>query len=122
VLRGFGLSELHGSKCLKNNGINQFSKCEKEKLSTSGFRVSESHDFKSQTSNTNNFPKCERERVGPTFRDFENSGFRVSGFQVPKHRIQQSLNFKSNWMWDPLLRDFGFWDFEIYKHMVHKHK
>jgi hypothetical protein len=121
-LQGFGLSELRGFKCLNNNVINQFLKCEKEKLSTLGFRVSESHDFKSQTSNTNNFMKCERGRVGPTFQDFENSGFGVSGFQVPKHRVQQSPNFEINKMWDPLLRDFGFWDFEIYKHMVHKQK
>ena len=122
ALRGLELSELRGFKCLNNIGINQFPKCKKEKLSTSGFWVSESRDFKSQTSNTNNFLKCERGRVGPAFWDFENSGFRVSGFQVPKHHIQQSPNFESNRMWDPLLRDFKFWYFGIYKHMVHKHK
>jgi len=113
ALQGFRLLELCLFKCLNNNGINQFPKGKKEKFSTSGFRVSKSCDFKSQTSKRNNFLKCERGRVGPAFWDFRNLGFRVSGFQVPKHHIQQSPNSESNKIWDPLLRDFGFWYFEI---------
>jgi hypothetical protein len=44
------------------------------------------------------------------------------GFKYPNTAYNNPMNSESNKMWDPLLRDFGFWDFGIYEHMAHKHK